>query len=452
MIPLGILTQQQGGTSFPIPRVGLVSMLNAAVSDSLYTDLSKTTVANQGDPVAVWEDRSGNGNDWIQTNASYRPTAQPDNDRIYNTGNANTPANSYLTGPDISSWTEGSFFARVYASGGGGVWGTTSWVDGNSLNHWDWPPHYINFGVNSRPSIAAVGNNEWMQYENNVNSSGVMEVYKNGTNLHSADLGVTGFRSAPYLGCGVRSGGPDYAINAYYQRFCAYNRVLSAAERAQVNYWLEFGVGQPTGFTPNQISGLQTWLDGSDPGVTANEWQDKAIGGRGNYTKHPSYTMPTHDAGDDSIRFAGSHLMNGPSYSNMTEGEIFVRLKTDAGDHGLWYFSNKSDNGDWYPYTGSSAYLGWGQNARPSFGIGVPFTSYHTLNIWSATNDWAANVNGVNRATDASTIVGFVSAPYIGKMEAANYWLSGNIKALCIFDRKLTTEERTQMNSYMDGL
>ena len=240
----GLFLQQQGiisgVASFPIPTDGLVFMLDGAVAGSMYSDIAKTTVCNQSDPLAVWEDQSGNGNDWIQSNASYRPIAQPDDNRIHNLGSG-AGITDHLVGPNISTWTEGTFIAHVYVNGAteGGIWGTTAWNNANSLNHWNFATvHYINFGTDQRPSSGSGTINAWLTYENNVATDGVTTVYEDAVSIYSADLGTVGFRSTPYLGGGVRSGGIQYCINAYYRRVVGYNRILTAPERIIVNGWL----------------------------------------------------------------------------------------------------------------------------------------------------------------------------------------------------------------------
>jgi len=234
-------------TSIPIPASGLLSALDGSVDGSFFSDIAKTTLATEGGSVAVWADQSGNGNDWTQSNASYRPLAHLSANRLYNDGVQGGSASKHLVGPNISAWTTGSFFARVQNvnNNQGGIWGTTSWNDVSSANHWSYSgdnsSHYVCFGVNSRPSAfswSSPSSLDLMTYEENVNSTGVVTIYVNGVSVYSVDLGTTGFRSAPYLGCVVRSNAPQYSGGFHFYRACMYNRIVTAEERLEINAWL----------------------------------------------------------------------------------------------------------------------------------------------------------------------------------------------------------------------
>jgi hypothetical protein len=235
-------------SAFPIPTAGLFSMLYGG--DSLYTDLGKTTLATLDQPIAVWADRSGNGNDWIQANASYRPKAEPtygyggdgiNVGRIKNEGFATGGPSFHLTGPNISSWTAGTFAARLWVNGAhqGCVWGTTSLNSPNTAGHWNYSGvHYMNFGNTVQRSAGAQPQNTWVTYIQEISASGAMRTFLNNVQIQSSTGETVGFRSVPYLGGGVRGGTIQYCIWAYYAKFCCYNRVLSSDERGSVHTWL----------------------------------------------------------------------------------------------------------------------------------------------------------------------------------------------------------------------
>jgi len=137
----------------------------------------------------------------------------------------------------------------------------------------------------------------------------------------------------------------------------------------------------------------------------------------------------------------------------LSECEIFWRAKAGQATNGWGNFSDITGNlALWYPYNAYTE-LGWGsaelrQVAQPSSVL-----VYHTINMWTAANDWGAYFNGAPWATDITNVVQFSTTPYIGGMIAfpGNYWI-GYMKSIAIFNRKLTTQERSDMNDYMDAL
>ena len=246
MIPLGV-TNQQRGSVFPIPELGLLSMLDGSIPTSFFSDSGKTTNSTEGGAVAVWEDQSGGGNDWVQTNASYRPLAHLSAGRLYNNGSGTT-ISKHLTGPNISAWTEGSFFARVQQVGlpQGAIWGVGTLSD--LVAHWSFNAdngnHYVVFAGNSR-SIAfawtslSEASTDLMTYEENTDAAALTKIYVNGTQKYSGDLGILGFRTVPVLGCGIRSNAPQYSGQWHIYKACMYSRVVTAGERTTINAWLE---------------------------------------------------------------------------------------------------------------------------------------------------------------------------------------------------------------------
>jgi len=247
VMPIGI-TQQAAGGGGGLPSSGLVSQLDGSVATSFYSDISKTTESTEGGAVAVWEDQSGNGGDWTQSNATYQPLAHLSNNRLYNNGSPSTSTSKHLVGPDISAWTEGSFFARLQSTSAntlGGIWGTTTWSSADSSNHWASPTQYLNcFGVNGRGEALWANITEdaddSLTVEENVTSSRLVSAYINGVQVYSTITGsALAFRSAPVLGALIRGGSIQFSIDLYVYKFCCYNRVVTSDERTAINTWLE---------------------------------------------------------------------------------------------------------------------------------------------------------------------------------------------------------------------
>jgi len=244
--PVGVI--QQAANAPAIPANGLLCSLDGSVASSFWSDIGKTTNSTEGGSVAVWEDQSGNGNDWTQSNASYRPTAHLASGRLYSPGSGGSGPSYHLVGPNISAWTTGTFFARFQLTTGiqGGIWGTTSWNNGSSGNHWGYisDTHYVCFGTSVRYtpfnwSGQAETAYDLMTYEESLDAGGLTRIFINGTLRATTTSTSPTFRTAPYLGCLVRSNGPEYSLGGHFYKFCAYNRVVNAGERTEINTWLE---------------------------------------------------------------------------------------------------------------------------------------------------------------------------------------------------------------------
>ena len=59
----------------PTDIAGLQLWLDASDSTTLFTDSAGTTLATaDGDPIGCWKDKSGNGNNVIQSDVSLKPS------------------------------------------------------------------------------------------------------------------------------------------------------------------------------------------------------------------------------------------------------------------------------------------------------------------------------------------------------------------------------------------
>lgn len=242
MAGAGAIGQTEVGSS--LPTDDLQFQLDGSLSETFWQDSSRTTQAVQNDAVGAWEDISGNGNHWIQTNASYKPIAQPNNSRLHNNGNNNGGITDHLTGPNMSGWPEATFIARCYvvSSAYGAIWGITGWNNQSSLAHWNYGgTRYVNFGTDQRPSGGSPDTaGAWITFEQSCTSAGVVTIRVNGVATYGpTDLGNKTFRTVPYLGCGVRNNSPEYSLNVYFHRVLGYSKILGSNERTLVNAWLE---------------------------------------------------------------------------------------------------------------------------------------------------------------------------------------------------------------------
>ncbi|WP_185096823.1 Calx-beta domain-containing protein [Chitinophaga barathri] len=212
-------------------------------------------------------------------------------------------------------------------------------------------------------------------------------------------------------------------------------------------------------------AGLEVWLR-ADAGITGgnnvSSWKEMSPSGRV-WPKGfavVSEWKPASFNFNPGINFPGNNYFTQPQFANvMTAGEIFsVQLSNlDNGvttpnypfEFGGTYASSQSSY-TWSPnihitYFGSAT-------ARRTFTYpaGVNVRNPHMLNIWSATNDWAAGIDGKVLATANVNAVSFASVPltnYIGAGHNAVF--NGAIPEVVMYSRKLSAVERQQVQSYI---
>lgn len=227
---------------------GLAQWLKA--DDGLFTDTALTTpVSSDGDAVAGWQDKSGNGRHMTQATSGNRP--------LYKTGILNSlpvvrfdGANDVLAGANLSALSAAEVFIVVKtgqadppASGAGtGLWhyGTDSqathfpYSDGNV---------YDNFGTNSRkgvgnptPSLAS------FRLYSVVTKSGGWTARIDGTQVFTTASNTVGFRSSCELGSGLSGAGP--AFSGDVAELILYGTELSGGDRDIVESYIaaKFGL------------------------------------------------------------------------------------------------------------------------------------------------------------------------------------------------------------------
>ena len=237
---------------------------------------------------------------------------------------------------------------------------------------------------------------------------------------------------------------------------------------------------------PSDISGLQLWLDASDPngnatlpanGTTISSWKDKS--GNARHTSllnaGSGFTSPAYYGnqinGMGVIRFTRTTGTVGSAYSSamdiraVTSPEITLftvyKQGTRSGDQAIW----GCDNGGWDRFFFSSR-LSTPDNGSVSFGNVSPFTVDITgagelgvVKCLTAVYSKAGGVNGsaiylngqlVAPFTDQTTVgTDALAAVRIG-LDGDDNFYNGDIAEMIIYNRKLTACEITQVNRYLN--
>lgn len=203
--------------------------------------------------------------------------------------------------------------------------------------------------------------------------------------------------------------------------------------------------------------GLFNWLEAEDANVSTSSWADRSPNGYDwTWDNANNYSKPANN----QVLWNSSNVLRAPSgvYPSCASGgtsgaaELFCRLRAASTSKGIWQFSNKSDNGDWYPYSAStSIYIGWGSNFRPHIVVPSSATNWHTLNVTITGGTWRVFFNGSWVNTQTGRTCNFINQPYIGRMGAAGYYWDSYISSLVVYNRALSDSERTTMTTWMNG-
>lgn len=240
-----------------------------------------------------------------------------------------------------------------------------------------------------------------------------------------------------------------------------HSRLNTFASRRSRSYVLGGGAAP---FTPNDIAGCVRWYNASAiTGLANNDpvatWTDLSPSGI-DATQSTPASRPTFQTnvinGLPVVGFdANAQFMGVGSLSALTQGEVFVLIKVpndpalDQAYTGAWRFGTHPSN-DHYGYTNGEVYDGSGSDTRKSCGNpSLSLAAWRLVDIYSATNDWAFLIDGGVLHSTATNTVGFSPTCYIGRTTDVVIYLLGQIAEVIVYDRKLTSDERIQIQDYI---
>ena len=222
------------------------------------------------------------------------------------------------------------------------------------------------------------------------------------------------------------------------------------------------------GFLPSDIGTLYQWLkadaySGSD-GDQVSTWEDSHTTNRdatGVGATKPIYKTNIVNS-LPIMRFNGatSHFDLG-DFSALTALEVFIVIKIDTempapAESGLWAISSSGDTypDTHFPYSDGTIYDAFGSTTRkvvgnPTLSLSSTFRVY---NVWSASGDWAANLDGSNLYSSATNTVGVNSNCTLGKSitnTGTIYRLDGDVAEFVLFSAKISGGDRSSMLTYL---
>ncbi|HEY8960191.1 right-handed parallel beta-helix repeat-containing protein, partial [Chitinophaga sp.] len=213
-------------------------------------------------------------------------------------------------------------------------------------------------------------------------------------------------------------------------------------------------------------AGLEVWAradSGIVGGNNVTQWKELSASARvwPKVNGNVAAWKPASFNFNPGIGFAGGTYFTLPEFANaFTAGEVFsVQASnldnTSATLHYPFEFGGTYASAQaTYTYSNNNHYSYFGSaTARRNFAYpaSVNARNAHLLNIWSATNDWAAGIDGKVLLTANVNAVSFLSPAgakdYLGA--GHNSVFNGDIPEVIMYSRKLSTLERQQVQSYL---
>ena len=246
----------KGGSGIVLVAVYTGFTPNMIAGLTLWMDASDpTTIVSSGSNVTQWNDKSGGGYNFTQSNITYTPTTG--NTTLNSRNVLNFTNSKYMTNSTCPMGTNYTIFAVGYTTSNG--YGRL--LHGSSVDG------YLFFGTgNSNTQFATfVGSGAWNDVTTNspaisVASPCIMEMTNNGTStglipyvnrsVQTAKNGTTGSFTGFIMGSGVGGGQP---WNGYIAEILIYNSVLSDANRQSVENYL----------SKKWFNGISQWSDKS---------------------------------------------------------------------------------------------------------------------------------------------------------------------------------------------
>ena len=226
------------------------------------------------------------------------------------------------------------------------------------------------------------------------------------------------------------------------------------------------GGGTPA-WNPVALSPL-VWLVSADAatitlsGSNVTAWADKGSAA-GSWTQSTSANQPTYSASDlgyPGVRSSGavsSEYLQRSNPTSYTEMEILVVYEQDfdpassTSKGGLWRIGSSAQN-TIMSYPGNQhIYDDAGSTTRRDTGTRItPLTSPVCYSVVSTASEWTSYLNFAQQYTTATNTVGTDTMFYIGASYATAP-LDGVIRELLVFDRKLSSGERSDVHAYFSA-
>lgn len=218
-------------------------------------------------------------------------------------------------------------------------------------------------------------------------------------------------------------------------------------------------------FSPDDISGLQLWLDSSDSstitlsGSNVSQWNDKSSNGwsvsQGTSLQQPALISSGLNS-KDVIRFDGSNdsLINASitPVSGSTNRTIFaVSNYTGTGVLYNAYFGTTQSNGRVLGVSNEIAVRIYGGNRVWTTGVDSTHCTTTIMLDGTTPSNLSAWKDGspLSVSSTANQTINTTAGVYIGKsVTNTSYW-NGDIAEVLVYDSALSTSDRESVESYL---
>jgi len=207
------------------------------------------------------------------------------------------------------------------------------------------------------------------------------------------------------------------------------------------------------------LTGMRVWLK-ADAGLLGSgqvtNWMDQSGLGNNATQGNPSFAPSRVSSvinGLPVVRFAGNQQLFLPNFMNSaTQGDMFIVVSgvTDQPGTSIYSWQFGPAGGGAYPDATGTVQESFGSTAlmvTPHPAVGL--NSFHIYNVNAGPGLWINRFDGmVNYQTSANTVA-FTTSPSISRTAFTTF--SGDIAEIIVYDRVLSTVERTGVQSYLQG-
>ena len=319
---------------------GCVLWLDAADSNTLFTDTTATTLAINGNAIARWNDKSVSANNATQATVANRPVLNRDAiTGSSNIGFTATNSHSLVTGETnlpTGVAAETTFIVTNPANNNSDIIGRTP--NGRRLNASQTSPT-VNFNLTGGGSTLATNRA--------IRNTLLTSIISNYIHSLSADGGTSVVTDAQSIVNGLSANGPLFIgrnggggnnLTGTISEILVFNRALQNDERQQVEGYLawKWGLVQnlpvthpyyyakapQTAFQPTNFPSCALWLDAADTnsitfsGSNVTQWNDKSGNGN-NAAQSTAANQPTYLPGENGVYYPDANRFMNISNLNL---------------------------------------------------------------------------------------------------------------------------------------
>jgi len=442
-----------GGGFLPNVLPGLQLWLDAADS---------TTITEVSNLVSQWDDKSGKGNNSIQSTGSKQPTTNVSTQggkNILDFDGGDELEIAHNTAFDMQTNATMFFVAKtttVAAGVGRLITKAGVWAAGRNAA----TSRFTAFTIKDYDTVG----NQWVATEAQVatfvfDSSDDVQFRKDGSAFETIDGASDPNTNTVSLFLGS-SNGTEHWLGTIGE-VIYYNRQLSSAEIASVenyliNKWIGFKV-------PTDLQGLQLWLDADDSSTitevagAVSQWNDKSGQGN-NVTQGTGSAQPTTNATTQSeknvLDFDGGDNFSVPAGVFSIPGgpnTVFIvakRTTETAAIEGLMALDRSGVATDWsVEFNATSGSVDY-KNAGVVTSAGNTNTNFQIIHGFRSGTTVSVDVNNGTPTTDTTGADrAAVDVGFIGTRGANN--LTGSIAEIIIYNRSLSSAEITNVETFL---